>query len=1010
MRKTLPFLLLIGLFIHPSISWAQKLTEADIVPLLSQANTYAESADYESGDKLLAKALNLILQYQADNDSLLGLTYFMISKTKHLNGEWEAAAPNMKRAAEYYEKAYGTLSSQNADAVYSLGKIYFDVNEDVDSAYHYLYAALDLYVQMDKKLDIGWNHRAIGTIQAFTKDYAGALASCELAVEYLQAYREECEAKEEPISRSYYLQIGQAYLLMAELYAAINDEERSILLAQRAWQIVEEKEEVHKLMRYYVLNNQAQFHAHRGDYRAALASYQLLLDESEGEKAPSERRVVYKEMAQFYSELKEYEEALDFHQQILDLNTVIQAKDSLHYAETYLEMAKIYRLQADYEKAERFVEDAYSISTFHKKQWRISNAAAEKARLLDQLGKYQQAQEWMEKAITPSYPPESSLEMARLLADQAKIFFHQYQQGNQLERLEEAEKQIDKSLSLIQLFTEETFKRRDFIKEQLNITELALQIKLALYESQGSLKLLEEGFALSESAKVNTLRLTLRENQGAQRAKIPAEIIEQEKVLKGKLAIYRERLHYVAQQNQTTESQRHQWQDSVFLTSTALQALKEQLEREYADYYHLKYDNQSISIDRIQKQLQADEALLEYFVGDEYLFVFLVTPSHVHWQALEGPTAWSENLLRLRNEVMAGGQESEVSAFGQLAHTLYQQVMGKLLSELPEHIKQLTIVPDGLLNLLPFEILFTSPGTQLNSFSAAPYLLKDYTLSYAYSATWLWSDWKKRKRKAEKELGAFAANYETYQIEQNDTLLAAVFQDVVRSGYLPLPGAEKEVQDIAAIFEAEPFLRSEATKSQFEAVAAQYQILHLAMHALIEENAPQFSKLLFTQNTGETENGQLSAQELYNYDLEADLVVLSACNTGLGKMKRGEGLMSLSHAFALAGVPATVMSLWKIPDQTTPALMVRFYQNLKDGLPKNEALRKAKLDYLQETKLDQLAHPYYWAGFMLMGDTKPLSSSWIPTGFWYGLIIILIGFGLYFYFPKNRESSPSAGS
>ncbi len=1002
--------MLIGLCILPVISWAQNLSEADIIPMLEKANAFGEAADYESGDQLLGKALKLILQHQPENDSLLGLTYFMISKTKHLNGEWEAAAPNMKLAAQYYEKSYGTLSAQHADAIYSLGKIYFDVNEDIDSAYHYLYAALDLYEQMDKKLDIGWNHRAIGTIQAFTKDYAGALASCDSAVKYLEAYREECEQKEETVSRSYYLQIGQAYLLMAELYAEINDEERSILLAQRAWQIVEEKEEVHKLMRYYVLNNQAQFHAHRGDYRAALASYQLLLDESEGEKAPSERRVVYKEMAQFYTELKEYEEALDFHQQILELNTVIQAQDSLHYAETFLEMAKIYRQQADFEKAEHFVEEAFDISTFHNKQWRISKAAAEKARLFDEQGKYKEAKEWIEAAFTPSYPPESSFEMAHLLATRAEILFHQYQASKQLSQLKKAEKQIDESLELIQLFTEETFKRRDFIEEQLNLTELALEIKLALYNETGDASLLEEGFALSESAKVNTLRLTLRENQGAQKANIPAEILQQEKELKGKLTIYRERLHYLSQQSQTAESQRHQWQDSVFLTGTALQELKEKLEREYPAYYRLKYDNQSIRVAEIQKELGADEALLEYFVGDENLFAFLITPSSTHWQALSGPSNWSKDLAEFRQEVMAGGQKSDVQEFGQLAYGMYQKVLEPVLAKLPENTQQLTIVADGLLNLLPFEILFTTPAEELSSFATAPYLMQSHTLSYAYSATWLWSDRTKRACKAEKELGAFAANYDAYQVQENDTLLAAVFQDVVRSGYLPLPGAEKEVKDIAAIFEAEPFLKSMATKSQFEAVAAQYQILHLAMHAFIEENAPQFSKLLFTQNTGGEGDGQLSAHELYNYDLQADLVVLSACNTGLGKMKRGEGLMSLSHAFALAGVPATVMSLWKIPDQTTPALMVRFYQNLKDGLPKNEALRKAKLDYLQAAKLDQLAHPYYWAGFMLMGDPKPLSKSGIPMSFWFTLIIFVAGIGMYYYFPENRTSSPSAGS
>ena len=988
---------------------SQRLTEADIIPLLEKANAYGEQADYEKGDQLLAKSLQLILQHEPENDSLLGLTYFMISKTKHLNGEWSGAAPNMRLAAEYYEKSYGKLSTKNADAIYSLGKIFFDVNEDIDSAYHYLYAALNLYEQMDKKLDIGWNHRAIGLVQAFTKDYAGALASCELAVEYLQKYRAECEAQEAEISRSYYLQLSQTYLQMAELYAAINDDEQSILLAQRAWQVVEEKEGVYNLMRYYVLNNQAQFHAHRGEFRQAIASFQTLLDESEGEKAPSERRVVYKEMAGFHTELKEYDEAISYYEQILDLNKVIKAQDSLHYAETYLDMAKIYRIQEQFSKAEEFVEEAYTISTQHQKQWRVSNAAAEKARLFDQQGKHQEALRWIERAFTPTYPPKSSPEAAQLLADHAQILLHQYQKDQQVQELQQAEQLIDESLQLIQLFTEETFKRRDFIKEQLAITDLALQIKLALHQVIPNPDLVEEAFALSESAKVNTLRLTLRENQGAQQAKIPETILQTEKALKGKLAVYRERLHYLSQQKDGKETERHQWQDSVFLTSTALQALKNQLENQYPDYYRLKYDNHSIALNTIQRQLKAEEGLVEYFVSDESSFAFVVTSAAIHWLPLPAPTEWSANLFQLRKEVMEGGQLAKAEAFGSLAHQMYQHVLEPAIAKLPSTIKKLTIVADGLLNLLPFEILVTRPANEIKSFIELDYLLQQYTISYAYSATWLWSNRKKWRSPAYEELGAFAANYDAYQLDERDTLLATVFQDAVRSGFLPLPGAEKEVKDIAALFATQPYLKSDATKAQFRSVAGKYKILHLAMHAFIEENAPQFSKLLFSQAPGELESGQLSAQELYNYQLNADLVVLSACNTGLGKMKRGEGLMSLSHAFALAGVPATVMSLWKIPDQTTPKLMLNFYQNLKEGLPKNEALRRAKLDYLGNAKLDRLAHPYYWAGFMLMGDTTPIQGNLIPGWAWLLLIALLV-IAAGFYFLRRRTTIRSSNS
>ena len=990
LRNRLPFYLSFLLLFIPFYLSAQAVSNADIAEMLEQANTYGEAANYEAGDQLLQKALELIQRHDPQNDSLLGLTHFMISKTKMLNGEWAATPPNMRKAIYYYRKAYGTLSMQTADAIYSLGRIHFEVFEDVDSSLHYYREALDLYEQMDKKLDIGWSYRAMASIQAFAKDYAGALSHCELAVEYLGAYRSETEEKGEKISRSYYLQMGQAYLQMAELYASINDEEKSVLYAQRAWQLVEEQEDLHQLMRYYVLHNQAQFHAHRGDYKQAIGNYQTLLHESEGEDAPSERREVYTEMARLHRHLAEYKTALKYHQMVLDLNTVIKAPDSLHYAPTYLEMAKLYRLEGQYEKAQGYANHAYRISQKENSQRRLSEACAEKALLLDHQGQYSAAATWMEQAFTPSYPPPRSPETAQLLSHQALIYWHQYQQNGKMAPLQQAQLLIEQSLELIEVFTEETFKRRDFISQQLSITDLALQIKHALYKEIKDQEYLEKAFALSEAAKVNTLRLTLRENQGVKKAKIPAGIIAEEKALKGKLAVYRQRLHYISQRNNETATEKHQWQDSVFATGTRLQALKQALENDYPDYFRLKYDNSSISIAAIQRQLPQDAALIEYFIGDKNAFLFLVTLETADFIPIPNSTEWSAELALFRQQLAPKNQDYATKNLVRTSHNLYQKLLAPAITQLDTSITTLLIVPDGMLNMLPFEVLLTEAVTS-PTHGQLPYLLRDYTVSYAYSATWLWPNSKRKRTAAKHQLGAFAANYDQYTIDQKDTLLAAVFQNVVRSGFLPLLGAEKEVQQIASLFSTTPFLKEQATKEQFENSASDFQILHLAMHALIEENAPQFSKLLFTQAETGQQNGQLSAQELYNYDLNAELVVLSACNTGIGKMKRGEGLISLSHAFALAGVPATVMSLWKIPDQTTPELMLNFYQHLKTGVSKNEALRQAKLQYLDEVKMDQLAHPYFWSGFMLMGDTSPIQTSAVPYWLLLGVVLLALG-------------------
>jgi len=155
------------------------------------------------------------------------------------------------------------------------------------------------------------------------------------------------------------------------------------------------------------------------------------------------------------------------------------------------------------------------------------------------------------------------------------------------------------------------------------------------------------------------------------------------------------------------------------------------------------------------------------------------------------------------------------------------------------------------------------------------------------------------------------------------------------------------------------------------------------------QTAPEFSNLSFSSE----EDGKLFISELYNMNLNADLAVLSACNTGAGNLEKGEGLINVSRAFTYAGVPSTVTSLWKVPDQETSQIMISFYRYLKEGKPKNEALQMAKLDYLTNTKDNALKHPYYWAGFVVSGDIEPISNSnslWI-----YGLGILLL-LGLIF--------------
>ena len=172
------------------------------------------------------------------------------------------------------------------------------------------------------------------------------------------------------------------------------------------------------------------------------------------------------------------------------------------------------------------------------------------------------------------------------------------------------------------------------------------------------------------------------------------------------------------------------------------------------------------------------------------------------------------------------------------------------------------------------------------------------------------------------------------------------------------------------------------------------------MHAFINDDEPLFSGLLFSETIPDTssEDNFLHAYEIYNLDLNADLVILSACNTGAGAIQKGEGVMSLARAFAYAGCPNTVMALWQADDAATKEMMQIFHQYLSEGYGKAEALQLARGAYLEQS--DRI-HPFYWGAFVLMGDDLPvisLTNTWL----WISLIVIFVSAGLFLW---RRRSS-----
>jgi CHAT domain-containing protein len=195
--------------------------------------------------------------------------------------------------------------------------------------------------------------------------------------------------------------------------------------------------------------------------------------------------------------------------------------------------------------------------------------------------------------------------------------------------------------------------------------------------------------------------------------------------------------------------------------------------------------------------------------------------------------------------------------------------------------------------------------------------------------------------------------------------------------------------------------RERATESSFKKEAEAYNIIHLGTHTDVNSVSPLYSKLVLSKEAGK-EDGYLHAFEIYEMELQAELAVLTACETGIGQQMSSEGVMSLAHSFSYAGCPSVVMSLWKIDEKTSSEITESFYENLAEGQSKSRALRNAKLSYLKQASPEE-SMPYYWAGLVLVGDESAVQLESAMSTWSIILLILLMLTGAFILFKWNQS-------
>jgi len=704
------------------------------------------------------------------------------------------------------------------------------------------------------------------------------------------------------------------------------------------------------------------------EYEKALESNQLALEKLQGmfgTMHPSLNKP-YFNIGKVYLAMKNYEQAEKSYGKALQIDTTFYGKVHAYPAETYQGLGNVYEAKQNYARALSLYQKSIDALVLSDTAINIENAnpiaikdVADNFILLETLTK---------KANTL-----------------AKLYTQTQDTTHLLHALD-----TYKLCAFLQDNTRKHMSNEDakllFAANYSDFFENAIKTAYQLYQFQQNEKYLLLILDFIEQNKANNLVESLARARVRKQFNPGDSLLEQENAYKAEIAYLESKLfEEKAKEEQTDQGQIEKWNTEIFSLNQSLEDVVVKIKAAYPQYYQAMYQKNDIDADALQNTLLAeDEMLLNFFAGDSAIYVLSVDKDDFHVEAI----SLENDLLTKIETFIHRLNNNESTGYFSQAYCLYQMLVEKALNNHASgNINHLIIVPDGVLSYLPFEVLINKPANGQQSYNQLDYLLKKYAISYQYSVELLSLQATKHVNNLNQQ--TFIGYAPQFSKTANPLLATRSSSDSLLVDELErLPQAEEEVRNIAEMLEGNFTIGNAATEEHFKQQAESARIVHVASHTIINDENPMYSKLVFAPGQDTLEDGLLHTYELYNMRLNADLVTLSACNTGIGKIYEGEGVMSLARGFMYAGVPNVLMSLWSVPDRSTSQIMQYFYEEVQAGHTKAEALRQAKLKYLQEADANTAA-PFYWGAFVYLG-TKEKSNFF--NAYWMvgGIILIVI--------------------
>ncbi len=744
----------------------------------------------------------------------------------------------------------------------------------------------------------------------------------------------------------------------------------------------------------------------KGDYEQALDYHIKSLTLSMGHLGPDHPFVAesYQSIGRVYEKTGKIDKAMDYYIKSMDLFSRALGEENMAIAGACQNIGSAYQSTGSYSKALQYFHHALRIRLnttgfAHAGTANTYCLIADTYRKIDNLDSALIYYHSALRAVVENYDNSDYLDnpslkltirseivLLNILKNKSLVLFENFMKTNERKYLQAALNTSERAVLLIDKIRSsyQSESSKLFLGEQsYEIFETGVRSAVMMHQITNDKKYKKLSFWFAEKSKAGVLLESLNETKAKSYAGIPDSVLNNEKFLRNELIAYDKHLTDELGKGKDANQERIKTlQNKVFELKRKYEDHVKQLEQNYPSYFSLKYQSKISSVDDIQKNLPDKSiAVIEYFLSQDSLYIFSITKKMFDVTIVPKDSLFDSKIKLLRN-LLTKGKSSDRRIFGEISNELYYLLIKPL--PLSSNVKQLVIVPDGLLSLIPFESLVTEPvkGKE-RGYENLKYLIQKYSISYSYSATLYDESLLKAAGKARNEYVGFAPVFSKESNAGNVTKSHAIFLSdsagtsrsvIDRNRIAAIPGTKDEIQNVFDGYNKKAkkatvytFLQANEGNLKKEKLS-DYKYIHFATHGFVNEYQPALSGIILAQDTSIIEDGILYAGEVYGLELDAESVILSACETGLGKQVRGEGIIGLTRGFLYAGARSVLVSLWQVADESTSILMQDMFKRLSDD--KKSYDRLAKL--LRETKLKMIkekhyAHPFYWSPFVLIG-------------------------------------------